>query len=80
MAERFLAGELTVPSAPRHRSYVMDALERLPADTVIMRLTCDTPAEELLAPRSFEPKGLFIHRLRREMRRLGRRQGGNAGD
>jgi radical SAM protein (TIGR01212 family) len=64
----YLSGELSVPCAGRHLEYTIAALERLPPDTVIMRLTCDTPQQLLAAPRGFPAKSLFISRLRQEMK------------
>jgi radical SAM superfamily enzyme len=75
IAAEYLKGELTVPSPARHLEYVIAAIERLPPDTVIMRLTCDTPAERLAAPRDFWPKEQFLSRLNSEMRSRGARQG-----
>jgi uncharacterized protein len=75
LATELAKGELTVPSPQRHLEYVIAALERLPANTVIMRLTCDTPAEKLVAPRNFWPKGTFTARVAAEMRARGARQG-----
>lgn len=75
LATELSKGELTVPSPQRHLEYVIAAIERLPARTVIMRLTCDTPAERLIAPRDFWPKGTFTARVAAEMRARGARQG-----
>jgi radical SAM superfamily enzyme len=58
---------LSVPCADRHLRYTIHALERLPPDTVIMRLTCDTPEPMLAAPRPFPAKARFLARLRAEM-------------
>ena len=71
----YLSGELSVPCAGRHLEYTIAALERLPADTVIMRLTCDTPNALLAAPRVFPAKALFLSRLQEEMDRRGTWQG-----
>ena len=49
----------------RHLEYVIAAIERLPPETVIMRLICDTPAERLAAPRAFWPKERFSRSARR---------------
>jgi len=68
MAEEYLRGELTVPSGPRHLDYTVSALEMLPADTVVMRLTCDTPPGRLAAPRGFWEKSVFYSRVEAEMR------------
>lgn len=63
----YLSGELAVPCAARHLEYTIQILERLPPKTVIMRLTCDTPEQLLVAPRHFPPKARFLSRLRREL-------------
>jgi radical SAM protein (TIGR01212 family) len=63
----YLSGELTVPCAERHLEYTIAALEHLPPDTVIMRLTCDTPELLLAAPRGFPGKARFLSNLRQEM-------------
>jgi len=71
----YLSGELSVPCAGRHLEYTIQALERLPRDTVIMRLTCDTPEALLAAPRPFPEKARFLTRLREEMKGRGTWQG-----
>jgi len=63
----YLSGELTVPSDRRHLEYTILALELLPPETVIMRLTCDTPEQLLAAPRHFSPKARFLSTLHREL-------------
>ena len=75
MLEEYGLGEITVPSSRRHLEYVIRALELLPPDTVIMRVTCDTPKERLILPRRFWDKGRFYSELRGEMRRRGTYQG-----
>jgi len=71
----YLSGELSVPCADRHMEYTIQALERLPEESVIMRLTCDTPEALLAAPRRFPPKARFLSRLREEMKRRSTWQG-----
>jgi radical SAM protein (TIGR01212 family) len=71
----YLKGELTAPCAPRHIEYAISAIEMLPPETVIMRLTCDTPAEKLAAPRGFWTKDVFLARLEQTMQARGARQG-----
>jgi len=66
----FLAGELTAPSAPRHLSYLLQALPMLPPETLLMRLTCDTPPQRLLAPRRFAQKEAFLRSVRRGLAEL----------
>jgi radical SAM protein (TIGR01212 family) len=78
LAEEYMAGELTVPSARSHLEYVVSALQRLPPETVIMRLQCDTPRKTLLAPRSFGEKQAFSAAVAAAMHARGLRQGGAA--
>lgn len=75
MAREYRRGELAVPGPERHLEYVIAAIELLPPETVIMRLTCDTPAEKLAAPRGFWSKERFLARLGAEMQARGARQG-----
>jgi uncharacterized protein len=75
LAAEYQKGELAVPSPQRHIDYVIAAIERLPPRTVIMRLTCDTPADKLAAPRAFWSKERFLASLEREMTARGSRQG-----
>lgn len=46
-------GELALPGSRRHISYLADVLERLSPQTVIMRLTTDTPSPRNSTPGSF---------------------------
>jgi radical SAM protein (TIGR01212 family) len=73
--QEYLAGELAVPCDRRHLLYTVRALELLPPSTLLMRLTCDTPAERLAAPRHFLPKASFYELLRQELRARGSWQG-----
>ena len=75
LAREFARGELTVAGPRRHLQYVISAIEQLPPRTVIMRLTCDTPAEKLAAPRGFWSKERFLSELGAEMRARGAFQG-----
>jgi hypothetical protein len=75
LAADYLLGEITVPGAPRHLEYVIVAIEMLPPGTVVMRLTCDTPARELAAPRWFWTKDRFAREVAAQMRARGARQG-----
>ena len=75
LAQELEKGELTAPTAPRHLEYTIAAIERLSPDTVIMRLTCDTPEERLAAPRHFWAKSAFLERLAATMRDRGTHQG-----
>jgi uncharacterized protein len=73
--QEYLKGEITVPSAARHRDYVIKALERVPKSTIILRLTCDTPESLLAAPKHFLDKASFIRSVKEEMLRRNTRQG-----
>jgi hypothetical protein len=73
--QEYLRGEITAPSAPRHRNYIIKALERVPKSTIIIRLTCDTPESLLAAPRDFLDKASFIRSVKEEMVRRNTRQG-----
>jgi len=75
LSAEYMAGELVVPGGDRHLDYVIEALQRLPADTVIQRITCDTSSARLIAPLNFTPKGQFYQQLDRKMAQLGVYQG-----
>ena len=74
----YLIGELALPSEKRHLAYVVDALERLPEKTLIMRLTCDTPDSARALPLHPAAKEPFIRHVREELERRGSRQGCSA--
>jgi radical SAM protein (TIGR01212 family) len=69
LAAEYRAGEIAAPCASRHLDYVVRALELLAPETVILRLTCDTPAGRLAAPLGFWPKARFYQEVREKMRR-----------
>ena len=71
----YLFGELSLPCEARHLAYVVDAIERLPEETVIMRLTCDTPDATRALPLLPPAKGRFIRHVREELDGRGSRQG-----
>ncbi|MDT8391251.1 MAG: TIGR01212 family radical SAM protein [Lentisphaeria bacterium] len=54
---------------------VIDFLRRLPADMPIMRLTTDTPDDQLIAPRWHLSKGQFLNHVIKQMRFRNARQG-----
>ena len=68
-------GELVIPTIYRHLSYTADALERLPPETIAMRLTCDTPILSRGLPIRTLHKGVFVEKLRAEFDRRGSCQG-----
>ncbi len=63
----YLDGELTAPSMERHLEDTELFLRHLRADTVVERLTSDTPMHRLAAPRDFGDKSSFISLLERRM-------------
>lgn len=71
----YKSGELAFPSMERHMDYCISALERIPEDMVIMRLTNDTPKQRQATPGDFWNKSLFYDRLRERMKELGTYQG-----
>jgi uncharacterized protein len=71
----FVRGELAMASDVRHLSYVVDALEHLPPETVIMRLTCDTPAKHRALPVNPVRKAVFVRRVQEELEARGTWQG-----
>ncbi len=75
LSAEYMAGELAVPGGERHLDYVIEALQRLPASTVIQRITCDTSSDRLIAPLNFTPKGQFYQKLDQKMAQLGMYQG-----
>jgi radical SAM protein (TIGR01212 family) len=75
LAEEYGKGEICAPAMERHLDYTILILERMPPETLIMRLTCDTPKNALCAPRHFADKHEFTARLAAEMRTRGTWQG-----
>lgn len=75
MFNEFLMGEINAPVAERHIEYTIRALEMMPPETVIMRLTTDTRPERLINPRYFVKKSEFYSRIRTEMHRRNSYQG-----
>ena len=73
--DEYLKGELSVPCGMRHITYLVKAIELLPEDMVIMRVTCDTPDKRRAAPRRDLRKGEIYTILAKEMIRQGARQG-----
>ncbi|MFQ3620684.1 MAG: TIGR01212 family radical SAM protein [Spirochaetales bacterium] len=71
----FLQGELSLPCYQRHLDYVIKALELLPVDTLILRVTCDTPKDRLAFPRKFPDKARFLSLLHHRMEELNTWQG-----
>ncbi len=62
-----LAGELCLLSPVRHRDLCVRALELLPPEAVIQRLTTDTPADRRALPRRAIDKADFLRSLDAEL-------------
>ncbi|HUI68921.1 MAG TPA: TIGR01212 family radical SAM protein [Spirochaetia bacterium] len=75
LARELIAGEVTTPGPWRHLEYTLGAIERLPEETVIMRITCDALPADVLSPKTFWSKPDFTARLTAEMNARGARQG-----
>jgi len=73
--QEYLQGEVTAPGDRRHLEYVISALEILPEDIIVMRLTCDTPKSRRAAPKNFWKKPQFYEKIRREMKNRATWQG-----
>lgn len=71
----FLAGELAVPSSAGHVSYLADAVELLPEETIVMRLTTDTPRQRHSVPGAMLDKTIIYNRLREELLKRNSKQG-----
>ena len=61
------AGTIDAPDTMQHLQWVIGAIERMPPETVIMRLTCDSQADERAAPKDFMKKTEFYSLLRSEL-------------
>lgn len=75
LLSEYLHGEISLPCDARHLAYVVDAIERLPEETVIMRLTCDTPDSARALPLHPPQKERFFNQVRGELERRDSRQG-----
>jgi len=69
------AGELSFPDSRRHAGYVADALERFSEDTIIMRMTTDTPHQRHKIPGSFLNKSSIYALVEEELLKRGSKQG-----
>jgi radical SAM protein (TIGR01212 family) len=75
MHDELLAGEMAIPSSPGHVRYLADAIELVHEDTVIMRLTTDTPQKRHLIPGFMLDKTIIYNRVREELLKRGTKQG-----
>ncbi len=63
MYEEYLRGELSFPSSMRHAEYVADAIEYLPAETIVMRVNTDTPGTRHSVPGYFLDKAVIYNTI-----------------
>jgi radical SAM protein (TIGR01212 family) len=75
LAEQYLKGLVTVPALAEYVNYLADSIELLPPETVIMRLTCDTPQKKRLAPEKNFSKNNVLDLLNKELEKRGSFQG-----
>ena len=75
MHDELMAGEMAIPSSPGHVRYLVDAIERFHRDTIIMRLTTDTPRQRHLIPGYMLDKTIIYNRVREELLKRGTKQG-----
>jgi len=75
MFDELIAGEMAIPSSPGHVRYLADAIERIHEDTVVMRLTTDTPQKRHLIPGYMLDKTIIYNRVREELLKRGTSQG-----
>ncbi len=68
-------GEITQLSDLRHASYTVEALRRIPPQTIVMRITTDTLKGKLALPKSFMGKADFYSLVRKTMMEKGLNQG-----
>lgn len=73
--QEYAAGELSFPDSRRHVQYVADALERIAPETIVMRMTTDTPRLRHKVPGVFLNKSSVYNLVRDELQRRGTYQG-----
>lgn len=75
LADMYRQGRIHVMDEHEYGEILMDFLRRIPSHWVIMRMTTDTPQQELIAPQWWMTKGQFIQYIERQMRQRQWRQG-----
>ena len=75
LAEFYESGEYTPLGKEEYVSLAVDALELLPPDTVIARITGDAPQDELLAPEWSRKKVSVINDIDKLLYQRGSYQG-----
>jgi hypothetical protein len=71
----YLAGNMSLPAPHRQLQYAARFIELLPPETVIMRISCDTPRDFRALPRRVLPKQQLYAALTEELERRGSWQG-----
>jgi len=75
MADLYRRGEIEPLTLDQYVHRICDFLERIPAETVIQRLTAEAPAEQLIAPNWAGNKLAVLNRIEAELERRDSRQG-----
>lgn len=75
MFDELVAGEMAIPSSAGHVQYLADAIEIFHSETVVMRLTTDTPRNRHSVPGYMLDKTIIYNRVREELLRRGTKQG-----
>lgn len=75
MFSELCAGEMAIPSSAGHVRYLADAIERIPPETIVMRLTTDTPHQRHSVPGAMLDKTIIYNRVRQELLKRGTKQG-----
>jgi radical SAM superfamily enzyme len=79
LAVQWQRGEVATLDADTYVEWLADFVERLDPEQVLHRLTGDSPAEKLLAPRWTPHKNEIRERLDTELAHRGTRQGSRRG-
>jgi len=66
--EQFLDGRATAPDAEAYLDLLIAALEHLPPEIIVMRLTCDAPRNVTALPEGRPQKNAFVRRLAADMK------------
>lgn len=75
MFQEYKRGELSFPSSKRHLVTLADAIERTPMETIILRISTDTPTLRHNLPGSFMNKTALMESLILLLKQRGTKQG-----
>ncbi len=75
MYSEYMRGELVLPSPERYLDYLVRSIEMLPDETVVMRLSCDTPTARRAAPLRPMPKQAIFQKVESSLEKRESRQG-----